>query len=273
MIPKRFAILRPYLASLIFSPFARPPLKEVIAWLRQARCEKRALKFIESRQTAGDFIELQLKGFHDVFYYPSAGNWLELCAFINEILNEKHWHNYTSGPTPILPSDVVVDCGAAEGLFTFLATPIAKKVFAIEPMSIWQPGLIKMFSEKSNVELILTAVSHSRNELYMSDFGGSSKVASEGKNLIQATTIDDLFFAKGIPISFLKADIEGFEFQMLLGAVKTIKAYRPKIAMAVYHVENYVPQIVSFLRSLHCDYRIKTKGIAPNGNPILLQAF
>ena len=273
MIPERFSILRPYLASLVFSNLPRPPLNEIIAWFTQERCEGRAMRYIKEKRIVGGFIELELKGFRDVFYCPSTVNWLELCAFINEVLNESHWHNYTSGPTSILPSDVVVDCGAAEGLFSFLAAPIAHKVFAIEPMPVWQDGLARMFDNKANVSVIQAGVSHRRKELCMIDLGGRSKVASEGGISIQAMTIDELFYDKDIRVSFLKADIEGLEFEMLLGAEKTIKMCRPKIAMAAYHIENYVPQIVSFLRLLHRDYRFVTKGIAPNGNPVLLQVY
>ena len=37
------------------------------------------------------------------------------------------------------------------------------------------------------------------------------------------------------PFTFLKADIESFEYKMLLGAQKSIREFRPKLAVCIYH--------------------------------------
>ena len=50
---------------------------------------------------------------------------------------------------------------------------------------------------------------------------------------IQICSIDDYFANE--PVSFIKADIEGFETPMLEGAVNVIRRDRPKLAICMYH--------------------------------------
>lgn len=74
-------------------------------------------------------------------------------------------------------------------------------------------------------------------------------------------------------MTFIKADVEGFESQTLLGAAQTIRQNRPRLALTVYHDQNHFAEIADFLRQIHFDYRISFRGIAANGNPVLLQAW
>ena len=48
---------------------------------------------------------------------------------------------------------------------------------------------------------------------------------------IQVDTVDNLFYAKNIPVDFIKIDTEGWEYYILLGAEKTINKYRPVIQL------------------------------------------
>ena len=56
-------------------------------------------------------------------------------------------------------------------------------------------------------------------------------VASEGES-IKIVALDDVLDED---IDFLKADIESYEYKMLLGAEKTIRRCRPNIAVCIYH--------------------------------------
>ena len=82
-----------------------------------------------------------------------------------------------------------------------------------------------------------------------------------------------MFFDNDIPVTFIKADVEGFEFPLLLGAENLIRKNRPKVSMTVYHNENNFLEIEEFLKNIHNDYRFKTTGIAENRNPVLFQAY
>jgi len=158
-------------------------------------------------------------------------------------------------------------------LFTFLAAPKVKKVFALEPIPAWRPALDKTFAGSSNVEILGVAVGHKSHETRMTNNGVYSGIDAGGELVIPVRTIDELFFAKNQPVTFIKADIEGNEFQALLGAENTIRANRPRLSLTVYHKTNHVVEIQHFLKEIHRDYKFRTRGIADNGNPVLLQVF
>lgn len=131
MIPQRFQNLRPYLASWIQPRFTRPPLREMLRWYVQPGKEKRAARFIEEVEVRDGYREVKFKGVDGVFYYPAQADWTGFCQTVDECFNPKHWHHFLSNPTPLDSDDVVIDCGAAEGLFTFIAAHQARKVYAI----------------------------------------------------------------------------------------------------------------------------------------------
>lgn len=56
---------------------------------------------------------------------------------------------------------------------------------------------------------------------------------------IAARPLDDVL--QGVSCTLLKTDIEGAEYNDLLGAAKTIEEQRPKLAVCIYHsLEDYV---------------------------------
>ncbi len=274
MIPLRFRVIRPYLASFLHTTFNRPGVDEVARWLFQPGKERRANRFIVDRIDEGEFYRIQFRGLEDTpFYFPKTCRWIDLCQTIDECFNPKNWHHFFSNEVKIEPTDVVLDCGAAEGLFTLIAAPKAKKVFAIEPVPKWQKSLSKTFANHPNVEVIPVALGHRQAELRMTDDEICARISADGELVIQVETIDHLFFEQQRPVDFIKADVEGFEFQTLLGAERTIRENRPKISFTVYHSTNHFVEMREFLKDLHPDYHFATRGIAETGNPVLFQAY
>src|SRR5436190_23527776 len=134
MLPQRFKLLRPYLAAWLQPDQSRPPLAELLHYFCRPSKQNRAARYIEGLQDIGDYFAINFKGFAQPFYYRKDCSWIDLCATVDECFNRANWHHYFSDHTPVLEDDVVIDCGAAEGLFTFISAQKAKKVVAFEPL-------------------------------------------------------------------------------------------------------------------------------------------
>jgi FkbM family methyltransferase len=272
MLPLRLRVIRPYLSGLIYSETPLPPLMEFLRYLVQPGKQKRASKYISEVSAEGDFIKVCFKNFEDrPFYYPAGCRWMDFCQTVDECLNPENWHHFFSDNIAMSNSDIVIDCGAAEGLFTFIVSATARKVFAIEPVPIFVRALEQNFRDVSNVTIYPCAVAHRVTTSAMSNDEILSRLSPAGALEVQVTTIDHLF--PNDNISLLKADLEGFEFPMLLGAEKTISRCRPKLALTVYHPQNNVLEIMDFLLALHPDYKFATKGISESGHPVLLHVW
>lgn len=82
---------------------------------------------------------------------------------------------------------------------------------------------------------------------------------TEKKNSLQSyktISIDDFVYENKIAkIDFIKMDIEGCELKALNGAVKTLKKYKPKLAIAAYHKNEDYYKISKFLNELNIGYK------------------
>jgi len=81
----------------------------------------------------------------------------------------------------------------------------------------------------------------------------TNKTCQTESDKIHVYTIDEYF--KDIPVSIIKADIEGFEMKLLLGASNTIKKYKPKLALCTYHGANDIFIFIDFILKLVPEYR------------------
>ena len=75
-------------------------------------------------------------------------------------------------------------------------------------------------------------------------------------NAFPVRTIDSLVASKDVSrIDFLKMDIEGSELAALQGAEKTLRQFKPKLAISIYHKFSDFFEIPLFLQSLSLGYR------------------
>ena len=104
--------------------------------------------------------------------------------------------------------------------------------------------MLRLEKECENIHIINKAVSNvSGRELfnYFKDNSSCNKLFdgnSDNSELIfvDTITVDDFVHQNNISnINFIKADIEGAERLMLLGAKETLKEYGPNLAICYYH--------------------------------------
>ena len=71
------------------------------------------------------------------------------------------------------------------------------------------------------------------------------------------TTLDDTVAQSGVPrVDFIKLDIEGSELGALQGGESTIRRFRPKLAISLYHRPNDFFSIPAWIDSLDVGYRM-----------------
>lgn len=105
------------------------------------------------------------------------------------------------------------------------------------------------------------------SQMYITQHKGKSNTLSQGANTIAQVTVPvhklDTFFAHQ-KITFLKADIEGFELDMLTGAEQIIKRDKPKLALCVYHKVDDLINIVNKLKNLVPEYKFFLRHHSPH---------
>ncbi len=159
----------------------------------------------------------------------------------------------------MLAEEYILDIGTAEGLMPLSIASKAAKLILIEPNRHFQEALKYTFAPfKEKVRIIHSAVGKEQGVVFFQDASLSSVVSQENEQTYQVpiNTIDSLL-AEESRITYLKADIEGFEYDMLLGAEATIRKHKPKIAITSYHNENKHEEIIALIKSYVPDTRVQ----------------
>lgn len=82
--------------------------------------------------------------------------------------------------------------------------------------------------------------------------GRNSTVSQQGI-ATQMRSVDSVL--QGAPCTLLKLDVEGAEYEALLGAKQTIQQYRPRLNLALYHRTEDYWKLPLFVHSLCSEYR------------------
>lgn len=235
----------------------------------------KALKKVRITKEKYENLIIHFKNIRDPLYFPREMKRQSLYQVITESFYPDNWHYYNKEGTTVGKDDTVIDCGAAEGLFSLLIAKNCKKVYVIEPLPRFIEVLKLTFKGFYNVEIIPFALSDKVGKTHIISNNISSSLTRLGRGkAITVTTIDKLFYEKKIPISYIKVDIEGYEIKMLKGAYKTIKKNNPKIAITTYHNKSHALWISRYLKKINPQYFIKLKGIDHKyGTSIMLHAW
>jgi FkbM family methyltransferase len=250
---------------------------ELLSVLLSLSSRYKAKKLIKERKKTKDYYVFYFKEFTGIttpLYWPIQASLYNLYVVIRELCYRNDWHYYEKFNTIVSTSDVVLDCGAAEGLFGLSVANRCKKVYVIEPLNSFIDSLKLSFSNYSNVEILPFGLSDKKEFAYISDKDTWSKISEHGEYTVELKTIDDLFYRKGLEVNFIKADLEGFDFKMIQGAKETISNNKPKIAITTYHSIEHATLISEYLKQINSNYKIHLTGIKPeNGAPIMLHAY
>lgn len=108
------------------------------------------------------------------------------------------------------------------------------------------------FTEK---DILLNACVWNEEKLLGFNQSGSSSssIDVKGDIFVKALKIDEIKCE--YPISFIKMDIEGAEYEALEGARKTICEYKPKLAICVYHKKEDIWKIPELILDINPKYK------------------
>jgi len=175
--------------------------------------------------------------------------------------------NYEYGEVRVKPGDYIIDAGANLGVFsTYYAPKVGSegKIFAFEPMpEIYKIVLNQIkYTQFKNIVAVEEALG---DKIYKTNFKyseenieGSSENGPGESVEVKVNTIDSYVKENNIKkIDFIKMDIEGAERYALVGATETIKKYKPRLSICVYHLPDDPIVIKNIILNIRPDYKYK----------------
>lgn len=166
-------------------------------------------------------------------------------------------------------NEVVVDMGGFVGdtleRYLFARLGCFKQYYVFEPDENNYAALLKRISRLSEewnldsdkIVPVFAGVGKEDSSCYFEEgetTGAGSHYTERSTGVERRIVKLDSYF-KDIKVSFLKADIESYELDMLLGAVNIIKRDKPKLAISIYHNAVDMYYILNWLNNLGLGYK------------------
>lgn len=231
------------------------------------RHEKR-LKWLE--ENLAD--EKSKKALNDYIFQRMSGVYRKECYEWNQYFPDDIIH--------LQQEETFVDCGAylgestvdfinclqIQGIHTY------KKIISIEAEKQNFMKLKDHLKSYSNVETVYAGVwSETGILLIRSGYGDNSSISDEGTEPVEVKSVDDI--VKEERVTYIKMDIEGSELKALYGAEKTIRKYKPRLAVCIYHKPEDLVEIPWYIHSLRDDYQFYIRNHSPYGIETVLYAI
>lgn len=154
-------------------------------------------------------------------------------------------------------NEIFFDIGAYKGdtALEFINRTGGKynSITAVEP----NPKNYKKLAENLKVYKKTTAINAAVSNVCGSSaisFAGRGSHIASGECLVDTVTVDKLS-EKNIP-TYIKADVEGGEANLIVGAAKIISVHKPKLKIAAYHRNEDLFSIPIKINALNGNYKI-----------------
>ena len=194
-----------------------------------------------------------------------------VCKFVRAVLGWQYFDYFKPNE-----HEIFVDCGCFNGQTSVEFVKWAgqyDKIYAFEA----NPDVLNNCNERFknfgiNVEMINKGVWSKTDTLYFnSKRAPGSKLDDSGDIKIEVTSIDEAL--NGQKATFIKMDIEGAEYEALVGAQQTIKKWRPRLAISIYHKPEDILEIPTLLIEMIPDYKFALRQYAAHGWETILYAY
>lgn len=87
-------------------------------------------------------------------------------------------------------------------------------------------------------------------------FAGNGLSGCTDENSVYKVRAESMDSYQYDSVGLIKLDVEGAEREALVGGLHTIKKYRPVLAICAYHLQDDLPILSGFIRSLDCGYKL-----------------
>ena len=179
--------------------------------------------------------------------------------------------------------EVLMDVGAHTGA---VALEFARQtrqrydaLIALEPDSATAELLAENLRRDGieDAEIHNSAAWHERSRLQFHEGrAGSSRMKESGDaplpgKALEVDTIDNILH--GRRVTYISMDIEGAERNALLGGEQSIKAWRPRLAVCVYHKREDLFDLVLLVKSFIPDYKLYLRHYTDNQTETVLYAL
>jgi FkbM family methyltransferase len=186
------------------------------------------------------------------------------------------------------PNEVYVDIGASVGdsieRFIWKNYGLFTKIYGFEP-SPREYAAMKNRTERlarewalneNQINLINAGIAENTqtlnvtiNTLHASSFVSGGE--NNGNSSVKVYSMDDYF--GDAPVTFIKADVEGYELKCLRGAERLIKNHKPKIAFCTYHKPEDIFDFIEYISALVPEYKFKLRHHSHIWHETVLYAF
>jgi len=220
----------------------------------------------EVKRETSDF--LSADGYFNLLGNKFGGlNYYETIGLINEVilLDQYHAEHF------LKKDSVVIDAGANIGTFSIFAAKFATNghVYAFEPVMKTFKLLKNNAKNYSNIACVHSGLGDvaTRKNIVVRTGETASSVLKDSPffkyfdndadkiEQVAVTTIDHFVANNNVSrLDFIKIDTEGYEEKILQGAKKTIKKYKPVIAMSAYHNPDDKENLPRVLKKICPDY-------------------
>lgn len=170
-------------------------------------------------------------------------------------------NSYFYNDIKVEQNDIVIDAGAScpkygDGTTIYFANMTTANVYAFEPNPEAFADLEQQSVQRKNIKLFNAALGEKKGKTYfkidksascVKDFSDTDSIE------VELISIDEAIEGR---VDFVKMDIEGAELDALKGAKNTIKTYKPKLSICIYHKPEDIYTIPEYIKSIVPEYKI-----------------
>lgn len=234
-----------------FKDFALKNIDSLI-WLHENLCDEK------SKTTLAGFI---------------SGRVTSDYAYYNKIHVGDNY--FVDGIVNLTDDEIFVDCGAFVGdTIQDLIKRVGKynTIYAFEADTENCALLNKYIADMKleNIRVFQNAVWNTNTVIsFEQNSNMLSRVGTSEQNPVKAVRLDDVVTT---PVTHIKMDIEGSEYEALCGAENLIRTFKPKLTICLYHKYEDLTRIPTLIKKFIPEYKLFLRHHTPFGGELILYA-